>query len=100
MAGVTRNTSNNSRSVTSKEYTQLKKELDELKTSVDEQGETLKKIHNAIVGDKDFGHEGLVALVHKHERWIESQKYMWAKIYGGIAVGSAIISILIKFMIK
>ena len=97
--GTTRNTST-TRAVTSKEYTQLKKELDELKTSVDEQGETLKKIHNAIVGDKDFGHEGLVELVRKHERWIESQKYMWAKIYGGIAVGSALISILLKLILK
>ena len=99
MAGRT-TTTTSTRSVTSKEYTSLKKELDDLKTSVDEQGETLKKIHNAIVGDKDFGHEGLVALVRKHERWIESQKYMWAKIYGGIAVGSALISIIIKFILK
>jgi hypothetical protein len=96
----TRTTTTTRGAISSKEYTQLKKELDELKTSVDEQGETLKKIHNAIVGDKDFGHEGLVALVRKHERWIESQKYMWAKIYGGIAVGSAIISILLKFILK
>lgn len=99
MAGRT-TTSTTARSMTSKEYTSLKKELDELKTSVDEQGETLKKIHNAIVGDKDFGHDGLVELVRKHERWIESQKYMWAKIYGGIAVGSALISILLKFILK
>lgn len=97
---ATRTTTTTRGSNSSKEYTQLKKELDELKTSVEEQGETLKKIHNAIVGDKDFGHEGLVALVHKHERWIESQKFMWAKIYGGIAVGSALISILLKFILK
>jgi hypothetical protein len=93
---ATQNTRTTRGAVTSKEYTQLKKELDELKTSVDEQGETLHKIHNAIVGDKDFGHEGLVQLVRKHERWIESQKYMWAKIYGGIAVGSAIASLLMQ----
>lgn len=98
MAG--RTTTTNTRSVTSKEYTSLKKELDELKTSVDEQGETLKKIHNAIVGDKDFGHEGIVAMVRKHEKWIESQKYMWAKIYGGIVVGSAFISVLFKMIFK
>lgn len=99
MAGRT-TTNTSTRSVTSKEYTSLKKELDELKTSVYEQGETLKKIHNAIVGDKDFGHEGIVAMVRKHDKWIESQKYMWAKIYGGIAVGSALISILLKLILK
>jgi hypothetical protein len=93
-------TNNTTRSMTSKEYTSLKKEIDELKSSVDEQGETLKKIHNAIVGDRDFGHDGLVGIVRKHEKWIESQKYMWAKIYGGIAVGSALISVLLKLILK
>lgn len=97
---TTRSTSASSRAISIKDFTQLKKELDELKTSVDEQGETLHKIHQAIVGDKDFGHEGLVALVRKHERWIESQKYLWAKIYGGIIVGSAIVSLTLKLILK
>ena len=64
------------------------------------QGETLTKIHKAIVGDKDFGQDGLVELVKKHEKWITSQKFMWAKIYGGIAVGSAIGTFIIKFWSK
>ena len=31
----------------------LKREIDELKALVDKQSETLRKIHNAIVGDKE-----------------------------------------------
>ena len=100
MSGTRTTTNNSTRSITSKEYISLKKELDDLKSSVDEQGETLKKIHNAIVGDKDFGHEGIVTMVRKHEKWIEAQKYVWAKIYGGIIVGSAFVSVIWKIIFK
>lgn len=78
----------------------LQQQLDELKKCVDRQSETLRKIHNAIVGDKEFGHEGLVELVKKHEDWIVSQKYMWAKIYGGIVVGSSAMGYLLNIIFK
>tara|TARA_B100001063_G_C16309342_1_gene332172 strand:- start:263 stop:529 length:267 start_codon:yes stop_codon:yes gene_type:complete len=84
----------------SKEYMELKREIEELSDCVKMQGETIKKIHSAIVGDKDFGQEGIVQMVRKHDRWITSQKFMWAKIYGGIAVGSTIATILVKFWDK
>jgi len=84
----------------SKEYMELKKEIADLSTCVKNQGETIKKIHNAIVGDKEFGQDGIVQMVRKHDRWITSQKFMWAKIYGGIAVGSGIATLLVKFWDK
>jgi hypothetical protein len=84
----------------SKEHMELKLELDELKKLVDKQSETLRKIHNAIVGDKEFGHEGLVEMVKKHDDWIQSQKYMWAKIYGGIIVGSTAIGYILNIVLK
>jgi len=84
----------------SKEHMELKLELDELKKLVDKQSETLRKIHNAIVGDKEFGHEGLVEMVKKHDDWIQSQKYMWAKIYGGIIVGSTAIGYILNVLLK
>jgi hypothetical protein len=83
-----------------KEHMELKGELDELKKLVDKQSETLRKIHNAIVGDKEFGHEGLVEMVKKHDDWIQSQKYMWAKIYGGIIVGSTAIGYILNIVLK
>ena len=82
-----------------KEHMELKGELDELKKLVDKQSETLRKIHNAIVGDKEFGQEGIVEMVKKHDDWILSQKYMWAKIYGGIIAGSVIISFVLKYVL-
>ena len=84
----------------SKEHMELKLELDELKKLVDKQSETLRKIHNAIVGYKEFGHEGLVEMVKKHDDWIQSQKYMWAKIYGGIIVGSTAIGYILNIVLK
>ena len=79
---------------------ELKKEIADLSQCVKNQGETIKKIHNAIVGDKDFGQEGIVQMVRKHDKWITSQKFMWAKIYGGIAVGSALGTLLVKYWDK
>jgi hypothetical protein len=85
--------------MTSKEYKDLKQELDELKSSVDEQNATLQRIHTAIVGDAKFGQEGIVQMVKKHEKWIEAQKYLWAKIFGGIAVGSSLVSFALKYIL-
>ena len=41
--------------ITKKEYSDLKKEIDEIKASVDE-------IKGAIIGNKEFGQEGLMWL--------------------------------------
>lgn len=82
----------------SKAYIELKKEIDEIKKSVDEQGLTIKKIHQAIIGDKEFGQDGIVDIIKKHDKFIDAQKNMWAKIYGGILVGSAIIGFLLKLV--
>ena len=65
----------------SKEYIKLKAEIEELSSSVKQQGECIQKIYNAVVGDEKFGQEGLVNLVRKHENWIHKQKFMWAKIW-------------------
>ena len=83
-----------------KEYTELKKEIEDLREDVKKQGECIQKIYNAVVGDEKFGQEGLVTMIKKHDKWIEKQKFMWAKIYGGIAVGSAIGTLIIKFWDK
>tara|TARA_R110001632_G_scaffold34993_1_gene88557 strand:+ start:1145 stop:1414 length:270 start_codon:yes stop_codon:yes gene_type:complete len=80
-----------------KEYKELKAEIDNITKIVENQGETLKKIHNAIVGDKQFGIVGLVQLVNNNTNWITSQKFFWAKIYGGIAVGTTVVTLITKY---
>ena len=49
---------------------------------------------------KEFEQDGLVQLVKKHDTWIEKQKYMWAKIYGGILVGTTILTYIMNYLIK
>lgn len=83
-----------------KEYKELKGEIEQLSVCVKKQGESIEKIYNAVVGDEKFGQRGIVQMIQKHDRWIEKQKYMWAKIWGGIAVGSGVVTILIKFWDK
>jgi hypothetical protein len=53
--------------MTSNEHIELKKELDEFKNQIAKQGVIIAKIHQAIVGDKDFGQDGLVNLVMKQK---------------------------------
>ena len=60
----------------------------------------LDKIHIAIVGNSEFGQDGLVKMVKLHEAWMESQKYMYAKIYGGMIVISTLSGLTLKFWDK
>ena len=39
-------------------------------------------------------------MVKKHEIWINAQRFMMAKIYGGIVVGSTLGGLLVKFWDK
>lgn len=64
------------------EFLALHKELKDLTSKVD-------RILRTLIGDEDMGQTGLVSKVQKHEDWIESQKLVWAKIFG-IAMGSGL----------
>jgi len=79
------------------EYKELKAEIDHITKIVENQGEIIKKIHNAIVGDKDFQIKGIVELVNNNTNWIMAQKFLWAKIYGGIAVGTTVVTLITKY---
>lgn len=83
----------------SKEYTELKKEVEGVKNQMTKLCGKVDKIHNAIVGDLTLGQEGLVRMVKNHEKFIQSQKYMYAKIYGGSIVVATIVSLLAKYWI-
>ena len=83
----------------SKEYTELKKEVEGVKNQMAKLCNKVDKIHNAIVGDLTLGQEGLVRMVKNHEKFIQSQKYMYAKIYGGSIVVATIVSLLAKYWI-
>jgi hypothetical protein len=65
-----------------KEIVAIHQELKDLTTKVD-------RILRTLIGDEDMGQTGLVSKVQKHDEWIESQKIVWAKIFG-IAIGSGL----------
>jgi hypothetical protein len=91
----------------SKEYKELKeniakieKDISCLQKCTSNMSDKLDKIHIAIVGDSEFGQDGLVKMVKRHEAWMESQKYMYAKIYGGMIVISTLSGLTLKFWDK
>jgi hypothetical protein len=83
-----------------KEYTKLKKEISCIKKDMNSMSEKIDKIHIALVGDAKFGQDGLVKMVKRHEATLQAQKYMYAKIYGGMLAITSITSVVIKFWDK
>ena len=84
----------------SKEYTELKKEVEKLGKDMTKLCNKVDKVHNAIVGDVSLGQDGLVRMVKNHQKFIEGQKYMYAKIYGGTIVVATLVSLVAKFWDK
>ena len=91
----------------SKEYKELKKDISKIEKDIallqknsSKMCEQVDKIHLALVGDTKFGQDWLVRMVKKHEEWLEKQKYMYAKIYGGMIAISTITTLVIKFWDK
>jgi hypothetical protein len=91
----------------SKEYKELKKDIAKIEKDIaslekcsNNMSEKLDKIHLALVGDSEFGQDGLVKMVQRHEMWMQNQKYMYAKIYGGMVVISTLSGLAIKFWEK
>ena len=94
-------------SMESKEYKELKKDIAKIEQDISAlqkctsgMSDKLDKIHTALVGDSEFGQDGLVQMVKKHEEWMEKQKYMYAKIYGGMIAISTLSGLVIKFWDK
>jgi hypothetical protein len=76
--------------ITSKQYTELKTEIEEIKVSLEE-------IRKAIIGNPAFGQEGLVDMVKKHEDYIENDRRFKQKLIGGGVVFGSFWTVLIKW---
>jgi len=94
-------------SMDSNEYKELKKDIAKLEKDISAlqkcssgMSDKLDKIHTALVGDSKFGQDGLVRMVKRHEVWMERQKHMYAKIYGGMVAISTLSGLLVKFWDK
>ena len=83
-------------------YEQLRKDMEEFNKGVHKDlsilNDKVDKIIEALKGNSAYGNEGLVQRVKRNEKWIEKQRYLWAKIYGGIAVSSGLAVWLMKLI--
>ena len=52
----------------------------------DDERKMLHDIHRALVGEKQFKREGIIAMVQRHDRWIANAKVRIAAIVGGCTV--------------
>lgn len=76
--------------ITTKQYADLKQELDDIKESVN-------VIKTAIIGNEQFGQEGLVAVVKRHEEYIAKDRKFKQKLVGGMVVVTALWTFILKF---
>lgn len=53
---------------------------------IEDDAQLLRKIYQALIGDEKLGQEGLVKMVKRHDRWIDSAKLKFAAVLGGFAV--------------
>jgi len=82
---------------TMNEIIHIHKEIKNLNSKID-------RILRTLIGDEEMAQEGLVNKVDRHEKYIESQKLIMAKIMG-VAIGSGLFGgivgqILLEYVIK
>jgi hypothetical protein len=82
---------------TTEEIIGIHKEIKNLNGKID-------RILRTLIGDEEMAQEGLVTKVDRHEKFIESQKLLMAKITG-IAIGSGVFGglvtqLIIKLMVQ
>lgn len=82
---------------TTEEIIGIHKEIKNLNGKID-------RILRTLIGDEEMAQEGLVNKVDRHEKYIESQKLLLAKIMG-IAIGSGLFGgivgqIVIEYILK
>jgi len=76
---------------------EIKEQIKRLQENIIVIADKMDRLSKAIVGDEEYGQEGIVKLVKRHEKYIEKQKFLYAKIYGAIAVGGVAWTLIMKF---
>jgi hypothetical protein len=98
---------------TQKTYSQKRRNMQQLNTTEEIKGihkeiknlnGKIDRILRTLIGDEEMAQEGLVTKVDRHDKFIESQKLLMAKITG-IAIGSGVFGglvtqLIIKFMLQ
>lgn len=60
------------------------------------QEKMLRDVHEAVIGNDNLGHEGLVRGFQRHDKWIRSADIKIATFFGGFAVIIFLIELYFK----
>jgi len=71
-----------------------------IKNKLSEMDIMLHKLNATVVGDTDYGQEGLISKVKEHAQYIERNEKFKSKIVGGGIVLGAVWTALLKFWDK
>ena len=61
---------------------------------------SLIRLNQTVIGNKEYGHKGLVQQVNEHIEYIEKEKVYKAKLIGGATVVGVVYGIVLKFWDK
>ena len=75
----------------------LENRMEKMESRIDGLGETLSRIHNAIVGDKEMGQDGFAYRMGKMEGEMSRYKVLKAKAAVLISIGTAVVT---AFLVK
>ena len=82
----------------SQRVSQMQDTIEDLSSQVKDMHQQMNKIYTAIVGDRDFGHTGLVQRVES----LEATKKKWERkmnwLYGYVIGAGAVIAAVIEFI--
>ncbi len=76
------------------------KDISYIKSEVKKQGILLERLANAVCGDEEFGHRGLIQQVNDHSKYIEKDKTFKNKIVGGVTAITTVWGMIIAAVIK
>ena len=71
-----------------------------IKSKLTEMDVTLKNLHQTVIGNKEYGHKGLVEQVNDHREYLEADKNFKSKFIGGGIVLGILWTLLLKFWDK
>ena len=79
-----------------------KHEFQVMQEKMNKMDSKIDRILRTLIGDEEMAQEGLVYKVDRHEKYIESQKVLWAKLSGialaGGAFGGFVLNLIMKYI--
>lgn len=72
-------------------------DMEYIKEQLANQNTLLTKLNQTVIGDAEYGVDGLVKKVREHEKFIENEAKLKAKFIGGAVVVGTVWTLLLRF---